>query len=405
MVCGLNFEMIALFYLQPKLRDIILLKETLQETKELRRNQLHPYPETAMKEVRTGKVIQNFLNRYPPDQIITGVGGTGLLAIFNGRKKGKTVLFRCELDALPLVESNEFEYHSTIKGKGHLCGHDGHMSILCTLAAWLSQNRPEFGRVILLFQPGEETGQGAKSVLADPQFTSLHIDYVFALHNLPGYEKNVIVTKPNSFTAAVNSIIVNYQGRTAHAGQPETGINPALAISDLVREYQKMHRNDIGDPDFKLATPVFINMGSKAYGTSAGKGEVHYTFRTWDNDNMDLLEKEAEKRARSIGEKYGLETKIRWTEPFAANVNHPEAFKYLEKAIARAGLKREKREYPFRWGEDFGLFTRKYKGAMFGLGAGKDLPDLHDPFYDYPDDITGTGFLIFKSIMEEVLHE
>ena len=185
------------------------------------RKTLHKYPEVSLDEKETAKRIISFLENYPPDEIKTEVGETGILAIYKGAKPGKTVLFRCELDALPIEEINTFEHKSTIEGVSHKCGHDGHMAILCGLATQLHLQRPETGNVVLLFQPAEEDGRGAVRVYADPKFKSLKPDFVFALHTLPRYNQNQIVVKNNTFTCAVNSIIIKLKGRTSHAGEPE----------------------------------------------------------------------------------------------------------------------------------------------------------------------------------------
>ncbi|MFQ3174652.1 MAG: amidohydrolase, partial [Flavobacterium sp.] len=144
----------------------------------LLRKELHQNPEVSGKELETSKRIVAFLKKHAPDEIITKIGGAGIVAIYKSKQAGKTVLFRCELDALPIEETNIFEHRSLTNGISHKCGHDGHMAILCGLATELSQNRPETGTVILLFQPAEEDGSGAQKVFSDPKFTALQPDYV-----------------------------------------------------------------------------------------------------------------------------------------------------------------------------------------------------------------------------------
>ena len=171
----------------------------------LLRKELHKNPEVSGKEVQTAKRIISFLENYPPDEMITEVGTTGILAIYKGKTVGKTVLFRCELDALPIDEINTFDHRSLVNGVSHKCGHDGHMAILCGLATELHFKRPETGTVILLFQPAEEDGTGAEKVFNDLKFI-YNPDFAFALHNIPGYKTNQIVVKNNTFSCAVNSL-------------------------------------------------------------------------------------------------------------------------------------------------------------------------------------------------------
>lgn len=366
------------------------------------RKQLHQHPEVSGKEVETAKRITSFLENYPPDKIITEIGKTGIVAIYRGKQAGKTVLFRCELDALPIEEINTFEHRSVINGVSHKCGHDGHMAILCGLATVLHHNRPETGTVILLFQPAEEDGSGAQKIYSDPKFAPLKPDYVFALHNLPGFPKNQIVIKNNTFTCAVNSIIIKLKGKTAHAGEPEKGINPALAIASIITQFDAIIQSDISKENFCLITPIYTKMGKKAYGVSAGTGEIHFTVRSNSNSQMKKVETTLEKVAQSIANKYQLECKIAWTQGFQANENDKEAADHIRKAAKINNFELFEKEMPFSWGEDFGLFTQQFKGAMFGLGSGTNTAALHNPDYDFPDDIIKTGVSLFYQLSKQI---
>jgi len=377
--------------LQQRLESLVLL-----------RKELHKNPEVSGKEVETAKRIVAFLERYAPDEIITEIGKTGIAAIYKGKQAGKTVLFRCELDALPIGEINTFEHRSLTDGVSHKCGHDGHIAILCGLASELSQNRPETGTVILLFQPAEEDGSGAQKVFSDPKFGLLQPDHVFALHNLPGFPKNQIVVKNDTFTCAVNSIIIKLNGVTAHAGEPEKGINPALAIASIINQFDAIIQSDISKENYCLLTPIYTVMGKKAYGVSAGAGEVHFTVRSDSNSQMKKVETTLEKLAQSIAKEHQLECNIVWTQGFQANENNKEAANHIRSAAKVNDLELLEKETPFTWGEDFGLFTQQYPGAMFGLGSGVNTPALHNPDYDFPDEIIETGISIFHQISKQI---
>ncbi|MGO4773287.1 amidohydrolase [Flavobacterium sp. W22_SRS_FK3] len=366
------------------------------------RKELHQYPEVSGKEVATAQRIQSFLEKFPPDEIISHIGKTGIAAVYNGKESGKKVLFRAELDALPIDEVNEFEHLSLNKGVSHKCGHDGHMTILCGLAMQLHFKRPKTGAVILLFQPAEEDGSGAQKVIADHRFLNLQPDYVFALHNLPGYTKNQIVIKNDTFSCAVSSIIIKLKGITAHAGEPEKGVNPALAIAAIISKYNQLIQSDISKKDYLLITPIYIQMGNKAYGVSAGAGEVHFTVRSDSNNRMEKTTILLEEIARKIAHVYQLKIKMNWIQTFQANENKPEAVSFIRKAAKSNQLELLEKETPFSWGEDFGLFTQKYTGAMFGIGSGTDIPALHNPDYDFPDEILKTGISIFYHISKQI---
>ena len=366
------------------------------------RKELHQHPEVSGKEIETSRRVLSFLENYQPDELITEVGTTGVMAIYKGKKAGKTVLFRCELDALPIEETNDFEHRSLNNGVSHKCGHDGHMAILCGLAAELHQNKPKSGVVILLFQPAEEDGSGAQKVLSDPKFASIQPDYVFALHNLPGFPIHQIVVKNETFTCAVNSIIIKLKGKTAHAGEPEKGINPALAIATIINQFNAIIQTDITKENYCLITPIYSKIGKKAYGVSAGTGEIHFTVRSDSNLQMRKIELGLENLAKSIAKEHQLKCKTRWTQSFQANENDKNAVTFIKKAAKINGFELFEKEKPFTWGEDFGLFTQHYPGAMFGLGAGINTPALHNPDYDFPDEIIATGVSVFHQISKQI---
>lgn len=366
------------------------------------RKHLHQNPELSGFEFHTAKTIAAFLKQYSPDELLENLGnGTGIIAVYHPDKEVKqTIMFRCELDALPIQEINEFDHRSDVDEVSHKCGHDGHMSIMCSLAKKLSEKRMKHTKVVLLFQPAEENGEGAVAIYNDSRFKELNPDQVFALHNLPGYDHHDIVVKNHTFTCAVNSIIVKLQGRTAHAGEPENGENPALAIAEIINQFNTKIQPDPTKEKFTVLTPIYITMGTEDYGISAGYGEIHYTFRRAANAEMKELEIELEEIAVKAAAKYKLQPEISWTQRFSANENDPSAVDFVRKAANDLKFNLIEREVPFQWGEDFGIFTEHFKGAMFGLGSGKETPNLHNPDYDWPDEITETGAQIFYKISE-----
>lgn len=375
--------------------------ESLKDTLEKIRKELHTFPELSEEEFETKKRIQTFLEAHASCEI-QPVAKTGLLAIFNGKKEGKTVLLRADIDALPIEEANTFEHKSVHEGVSHKCGHDGHTAILLGVAKLLTENSLPKGKVLLLFQPSEENGRGAQLVLEDTYFKQLNIDYAFALHNLPGFTKREVVVKENEFTSNVKSVVISLQGKTAHAAEPEKGLNPANAIAEILHFVKQETKNIPKDPNFFLATPVHITMGEKAYGVSAGYGEVHLTLRSWSTSLMEEKQKKLEELLQKLEDEETLGINTSWFEEFYANKNDKEAVEYIKSTAIQLNLSINEVNTPFKWGEDFGLFTRQYKGAMFGLGAGKNTSALHNPDYDFPDEITVTGAQLFYNILKEV---
>jgi amidohydrolase len=279
------------------------------------RQTLHKNPEVSGYEAETAETIVAFLKNYPPDRLIESLGGHGVAAVYNGKNDGPTVMLRCELDALPIEEINTFEHRSTRLNVSHKCGHDGHMTMISGMAQLLSESRPERGRVVLLYQPAEENGMGARQILEDPKFQDIEPDYVLALHNLPGYPTGQVVCRPLSFTAAVNSIIIKLHGRTSHAGEPDKGVNPALAISEIIRDALALQRPKESE-DFAVVTPVQIELGEEAYGISAGYGELKFTIRSWTNTALDRLSRSMTDMVENTALKAWPETRDRMDPVF-----------------------------------------------------------------------------------------
>ncbi len=376
------------------------MNPTLDYLKGIRRH-LHQYPELSGFEVETSKFLINELEKLNPSQIITGLGGNGILAVFNSGLVGDSLLFRAELDGLPISDSSKSIYQSKNCGVGHQCGHDGHMVILLGLAIYLSGNLPQTGKVSLLFQPAEETGEGAKAVIEDDKFVNLHFDSVFALHNLPGFPINSIIVRENAFTAAVESLVIKLEGKTAHAAEPENGINPALAVAEIIQKVDLLNNNNPKDEGFKLATLVHCKIGELAYGVSAGDAEVHFTLRTCSNESLNQLKLEILSLTNSITIKHHLKRSHFTLQSFNANINDLANVATVREVAKQSGLKLIETDTPLKWGEDFGLFTQKFKGCLFGLGSGETQAALHHPDYDFPDEIIESGIEIFKSIIQQ----
>jgi metal-dependent amidase/aminoacylase/carboxypeptidase family protein len=228
------------------------------------------------------------------------------------------------------------------------------------------------------------------------------LDFAFALHNLPGFKHHEIVVKENEFTGNVKSIIIQLKGKTSHAAEPEKGKNPSLAIAALLQYADEITRNVPADKDFFLVTPIHLNMGDLAYGISAGYGEIHFTIRSWSTELMAKKCTALVEFIERTSAAHQLETEISWTQEFFANINHPEAVENIRKAAQQCNYKLTEPAFPFKWGEDFGLFTQEFKGAMFGVGSGLETPALHNPDYDFPDEILSTGVNMFHQIIKNL---
>lgn len=366
------------------------------------RQELHRFPELSGKEKNTAKHIQEFIKSHNDIQIMTGLGGHGVAAIYE-YGEGPTVMLRCELDALPIAEPNTFDYKSIHENVSHKCGHDGHMAMVAGLIFWLKEQTQLKGKVILLFQPAEETGAGADTVLRDEKFNNIKPDYVFALHNIPGMPMHQIIPIKDNFSPAVQSISIHLKGKVSHACEPEKGINPAVAISKIISAFEALNLNDTKDENYTVFTPIHINMGEVAYGISAGIGEVHYTFRTWKEERVTFLKNEIKRLLKTICIEQNIEYSINWFDYFPASINNDYCNSIIIKSAEKHNFNIKKDAEPFKFGEDFGWFTRDYKAAMFGLGSGLNTPALHHEDYDFPDELLDTGVKMFQGIVEELL--
>ncbi|WP_411352899.1 amidohydrolase [Leisingera aquaemixtae] len=367
------------------------------------RHALHQIPEVSGAEEKTAAMVAGYLRQQNPDQLLTGLGGHGVAAVYEGREDGPTVLIRCELDGLPIEELSDQPYRSTHPGRGHLCGHDGHMAMVAALAEDLSARRPATGRAVLLFQPAEETGKGAAAVIADPAFPQIAPDYAFSLHNLPGLAVGQVAICSGPANCASRGMRIKLTGKTSHAAAPQDGVSPAWAIARLLPGLAALGSGGGLGPEFALVTPTHARLGEATFGTAPGEAEVWATLRTVTDTRMNQLITAATKLAEQVCAAEGLELAVEFDDVFDACSNHPEAVEVLRTAAAAAGCPVQMQEQPQRWSEDFGQFAKGAKTAMFWLGSGEAQPQLHNPDYDFPDAAIPAGAGIFSHAIRDLL--
>ena len=365
------------------------------------RRDLHRVPELSSEETETAKRMAGWLADCEADEVITGLGGTGVAGVFDSGVPGPAILFRCELDALPIHETGIPNWRSKIAGKGHMCGHDGHMTILCGLARRLQAVRPKRGRVSLLFQPAEETGAGARGVIDDVRFKSIKPDFAFGLHNLPGMKLGDAAIREGSFCFASEGMTIHLSGWTSHAAHPEDGRSPAGAMLTLAEKLPALPR-DLGmEPGEAIVTLSHARLGEPAFGISPGEAWILATLRARTDEMQARLMQAARDLANKAADAAGLQLEISTAERFAACSNDAEPTAIVRKACEEAGIACAEADGPFRWSEDFGLFGRAAPSAFFVLGAGEDHSQLHNPDYDFPDEIIPRALAIFETIARE----
>jgi amidohydrolase len=362
-------------------------------------------PELSGEEHMTAARVKSLLARFEPDNLIEGLGGTGLAAIFDGNQAGHTVMVRCELDGLPITETGSYTHCSENQGKGHQCGHDGHMSILLGVAQTLTERRPARGRTVLLFQPAEENGKGARAVIADPRFREINADYVLSLHNLPGYDLHQIILKAGQVNCASRGMRIRFAGKTAHASMPETGRSPALAMTSSIEQLNALSNTGTMDETFALVTIVHAHLGEKAFGVAPGDAEIWVTLRSVTDAQMDMLVEKATTITKDAAAAHQLGWSIEFDDVFRACSNDTWLIEQYRQSAHENQLVVEDLSEPLRFSEDFGEYGNIARSAMFFLGAGRHHPALHNPDYDFPDELIRSGAMMFYATINRLLGE
>jgi amidohydrolase len=365
------------------------MAKLLPDLIELRR-QLHLHPERSGEEKETKRRIGDFLEERGVLPLAEGIAGHGLLYRLDGLANGPVLLFRAEMDANPLGEESEKNYASLNPGLHHACGHDGHMAMLAGAILLLKAREIE-SKIFFLFQPGEETGQGMLAALTHPALLDLEIDRATSIHNLPGYPLGTVVLPKGAAAVASTGMRIALVGSSSHASEPYQGKNPIFTLADLVNAVQGAPLACLPYGHPAMITQTYLEAGKENYGSTPSSGSLGLTLRAESQEDLetliDFLREQVESRARLAG----LSGKIELVEPFPATINHAVATKAVERAAAEAGLLLKKKDSPFPWSEDFGYATRRWPGALVGLGAGENQPALHSPAYDFPDDLLILG--------------
>lgn len=368
------------------------------------RRMMHQFPEVSGDERATAARVVAALGPLQPDRIVTGLGGHGVAAVFKGAADGPTVMFRAELDALPITEISNADHVSTLPGTAHLCGHEGHMTWLMGLARLIARNRPVRGRVVLMFQPAEEDGSGAAAVVADPRYGDIHPDWAFGMHNMPGVPLGAAWLTEGTICCASVGMKVALAGKTAHAAWPQTGVSPAPVLAALITGLTGLGAVGPIGPDYRLVTLTHAWVGVPAFGIAPGAAEVWATLRTRDNAPMADLRRMAEAMVRTEAAKAGLGVTISYHDDFAATVNHEGAVARFATALDALAIPHSAGDLPTRSSEDFGRFGVGHtKLAMVMLGAGIGYAALHNPDYDFPDGLIAPGVHLFHKVMTDIL--
>jgi amidohydrolase len=277
------------------------------------------------------------------------------------------------------------------------------MAILAGVAQSLSARPLDSGRVVLLFQPAEETGAGAQAVASDQRILGLSPHRIFALHNLPGYPLGQVLIRPGAFCAGSAGLTIQLKGRTSHAAYPEQGKSPDQALAEIVTGLTTLPIPLEKEGQLALVTVGHARLGQPAFGVTPGDAEILATLRSDQDEVLDRLKGMAMDLASTVAGRHGLGVTCTWSEEFPVTSNDPDAVSDIEAVACLLGKEiHSPDESPFRWSEDFGHLLQLAPGAMFGLGSGVAHPPLHAQDFDFPEELLKTGISMLDGLVRKI---
>ncbi|KZE36316.1 amidohydrolase [Bhargavaea cecembensis] len=373
-------------------------KENINLAVSLRR-ELHQHPELSNEETWTKARLIEFIKAHTDLEIIDQ--GNWFYAAHRAGEDRRSLAFRADFDALPIDETIDLPWGSRVPGKAHKCGHDGHSATLAGFALEVDQQKPDVN-VFFLFQPAEETGDGAKqcvSLIADEQ-----IDEIYAYHNMSGFPYRAVGIREGTMFCASKGMTIHLEGLPAHASQPEDGINPAFALASIIQAIPQL----TSQADYRglvLCTVIQIDAGEKAFGISASKGLIRLTIRALHEDELDRLQKKLEQLSAEQAEKHGLRIRFEYNDEFPETANNTDIADKVRAAAKGAGLVCFDMEEAFRGSEDFGHLAKLTKAAYCIIGNGENHPHIHTAEYDFRDELIETGTDLFLAILNRETHD
>ncbi|WP_071393556.1 M20 metallopeptidase family protein [Bacillus tuaregi] len=357
------------------------------------RHELHMHPELSNEEVWTKQRLLSFIQEHSKLEIVDK--GNWFYAIYHAGEGKRNIAFRADFDALPMEESLDIPHASRIPGKAHKCGHDGHSASLAGFALEVDQKGADHN-IYFLFQPAEETGDGAIQCVG---FIKEHsIDEIFSYHNMSGMRFKTVHVIEGTAQFASKGMTIRMEGSPAHASQPEDGVNPAFALANIINRIPEFTAPE-NHKGLVLCTVVQVDIGEKAFGMSASRGELLLTIRAQYEEELDQLQDDLEKLAIAQAEAYGIKTvTISYQDEFPETKNHKESIAKVRKVCREKGIEVVDMPEAWRASEDFGHYTKATKGAMVYIGNGEDYPQIHTYEYDFRDEIIETAVELFKGL-------
>lgn len=364
------------------------------------RRHLHAHPELEFDCHKTAAFVVARLKEFGVDEIHEGIAKTGVVAIINGQGNGPTIGLRADMDALPMDEVSGVDYASEVEGMMHACGHDGHTTMLLGAAKYLAETRKFSGRVALLFQPAEEEGGGGDVMVKEGVMDTFNVKDVYAIHNVPGLPFGEFATTPGPIMAAVDTFTISLQGKGGHGAYPQDTIDPVVAAVAMVNAIQTIVSRNHDTRGEAVVSVTQIHAGTVNNVIPDG-GFINGTIRTFDKDVQAMIHRRLEEITKGTAAAYGLEATLELEIGYPATVNHAEQTAFAAD-VARevAGDTAVDAAQGMEMGaEDFSYMLEARPGAYLFLGAGEGA-GLHNPAYDFNDEVAPIGASFFARLVE-----
>lgn len=366
------------------------------------RHDLHAHPELLFDVLRTAGLVADKLRAYGCDEVVTGLGRTGVVGVIKGRRdtSGRVIGLRADMDALPIEEITNLPWRSGTSGKMHACGHDGHTTMLLGAAHYLAQTRDFDGTAIVIFQPAEEGGGGGLEMVQDGLMDRFNIGEVYGLHNMPGLPIGSFSIRPGAMMAAADRFMINLEGRGAHAAKPHEGIDPVLAACHIVTALQSIVARNVDPLGSAVVSVTTVKAGS-AFNIIPQTASLMGTVRTLSPAIRDLCEERLKEIATSIAKGFGVAAQVEYNRGYPVTINHPDQTAHAVEAAGMAvGLERVNASAPPSMGaEDFSFMLEARPGAYIFMGNG-DSAGLHHPAYDFNDTAIPVGVSYWATLVE-----
>ena len=365
------------------------------------RQDIHQYPEILFETQRTSALVKDKLIEFGCNQVIDGIGKTGVVGVINGKtnRTGKVIGLRADMDALPINEETGLEYSSKIPGAMHACGHDGHTSMLLGAAKYLCETRNFDGQAVVIFQPAEEGGGGGLEMCKDGLMENFKIDEVYGMHNWPGVELGKFAIRSGPFFAASDFIEATISGKGGHAAKPQETIDPTVIASQIVVALQTIASRRADPVKQVVVSVTSFETSSNAFNVIPQEVKIKGTVRTLDPDVRYLAEKEFLRITELTAEALGGSADAKFTRGYPVMSNTSEQTEFAAK-VAR-DVAGECAEAPLvMGGEDFAYMLEERPGAYILLGNGDSSP-VHHPEYNFNDDAIPFGCSWLVELVEQ----